>query len=202
MKLQDIVIIRLRMARRELHLSQVQASTKVGLSQTAWANYETGARGVSLAMLDRISRAFGKPVKVIWTREDDLRHGFFRSPCLQELEAGAQDRLVGLLRDLKRQGKRVVGYGATSKSTTVINYCGITTGLVEFISDTTPIKQGKLSPGAHIPVRPYEEFARNYPDYALLFAWNHSGEIMEKEDAFRASGGKWIVYVPGVAVLD
>ena len=58
------------------------------------------------------------------------------------------------------QGKRVVGYGATSKSTTVTNYCGITPDHVEFISDTTPIKQGKLSPGAHIPVRPYAEFVR------------------------------------------
>ncbi len=58
--------------------------------------------------------------------------------------------------DLKAQGKRVVGYGATSKSTTVTNYCGITPDLVEFISDTTPIKQGKFSPGQHIPVVPYE----------------------------------------------
>jgi methylation protein EvaC len=73
---------------------------------------------------------------------------------------------------------------------------------VEFISDTTPIKQGKLSPGAHIPVRPYEEFRANYPDYALLFAYNHSKEIMAKERPFMAAGGKWIVYVPKVQVLS
>ena len=109
---------------------------------------------------------------------------------------------MALLRSLKAQGKRVVGYGATSKSTTITNYCGITPDLVEFISDTTPIKQGTFSPGAHIPVRPDEEFGRKYPDYALLFAWNHAKEIMENEKAFRASGGKWIVYVPQVAILD
>ena len=114
----------------------------------------------------------------------------------------SRDQLMALLHEFKEQGKRVVGYGATSKSTTITNYCGITPDLVEFISDTTPIKQGKFSPGAHIPVRPYEEFMSNYPDYALLFAWNHAREIMEKEDAFRASGGKWIVYVPNVAVQD
>ena len=62
------------------------------------------------------------------------------------------------MKRLRREGKRVVGYGATSKSTTVTNYCGITPDHVEFISDTTPIKQGKLSPGAHIPVKPYAEF--------------------------------------------
>lgn len=120
----------------------------------------------------------------------------FRRNC-----ESSRTKLMGLLHDLKAGGKRVVGYGATSKSTTITNYCGITPDLVEFISDTTPIKQGKVSPGAHIPVRPYEEFVRDYPDYALLFAWNHSREIMEKEEAFRKSGGKWIVYVPEVAVL-
>ena len=121
----------------------------------------------------------------------------FRMNC-----ENSRDGLMKLLKDLKAQGKRVIGYGATSKSTTITNYCGITPDLVEFISDTTPIKQGKYSPGAHIPVRPYEEFVQNYPDYALLFAWNHAHEIMEKEDAFRAGGGKWIVYVPKVKVLD
>jgi methylation protein EvaC len=73
---------------------------------------------------------------------------------------------------------------------------------VEFISDTTPIKQGKLSPGAHIPVRPYRDFVARYPDYALLFAWNHANEIREKETAFVAAGGRWIVYVPEVAIVS
>ena len=110
--------------------------------------------------------------------------------------------LMQTLNELSEQGKRVVGYGATSKSTTVTNYCGITPQHVEFISDTTPIKQGKLSPGAHIPVRPYQEFTRAYPDYALLFAWNHAAEIREKEQAFVAFGGRWIVYVPDVEVIS
>lgn len=113
----------------------------------------------------------------------------------------SKDSLMALLRDLSRQGKRIVGYAATSKSTTIINYCGIRTDLIEFISDTTPIKQGKFSPGAHIPVRPYEEFLKNYPDYALLFAYNHAKEIMAKEQKFVESGGKWIVYVPEIKVL-
>ena len=114
---------------------------------------------------------------------------------------GSRDKLIALLHDLKSQGKRVVGYGATSKSTTVTNYCGITPDLVEFISDTTPIKQGKFSPGTHIPVRPYADFASRYPDYALLFAWNHGEEIMQKEQNFQAAGGKWIVYVPEVKII-
>ena len=101
---------------------------------------------------------------------------------------------------LKNKGNKIVGYAATSKSTTVINYCGITPDLVEFISHTTPIKQGKFSPGAHIPIRSHVEFEENYPDYALLFAWNHAAEIMEKEEKFRDFGGKWIFYVPNLEV--
>jgi methylation protein EvaC len=109
--------------------------------------------------------------------------------------------LIEILTKAREQGKRVVGYGATSKSTTVINYCGITPELVEYISDTTPIKHGKYSPGAHIPIRPYEDFVANYPDYALLFAWNHSEEITAKEQRFRDADGQWIVYIPSVRVI-
>lgn len=113
----------------------------------------------------------------------------------------SRDDLMGVLNRLKGGGKTVVGYGATSKSTTVTNYCGITPEHVAWISDTTPIKQGKLSPGAHIPVRPYEEFVKNHPDYALLFAWNHAAEIREKETAFTAAGGKWLYFVPKVEIV-
>jgi methylation protein EvaC len=113
----------------------------------------------------------------------------------------SRDSLMALLNDVRKQGKMIVGYAATSKSTTIINYCGITTDHIEFISDTTPVKHGKFSPGAHIPVRPYEEFLANYPDYALLFAYNHAKEIMANEQKFMKSGGKWIVYVPTVQVL-
>ena len=114
----------------------------------------------------------------------------------------SRDRLMSLLSEIKDSGKRIVGYAATSKSTTIINYCGITSDHIDFISDTTPVKQGKLSPGAHIPVRSYKEFLVNYPDYALLFAYNHAKEIMAKEQRYMESGGKWIVYVPKVQVLE
>jgi methylation protein EvaC len=113
----------------------------------------------------------------------------------------SRSKLVALLKDLKAQGKKVAGYAATSKSTTILNYCGIGPDLIEYICDTTPIKQGKLSPGVHIPVVPYESFKTNPPDYAVLLAWNHAEEIMAKEKEYVAAGGKWIVHVPDVKVL-
>jgi methylation protein EvaC len=119
----------------------------------------------------------------------------FRRDC-----ESSRDSLMDLLEKLRVDDVRVVGYGATSKSTTVTNYCGITPDHIEFISDTTPTKQGKFSPGAHIPVRPYEDFVKDYPDFAVLFAWNHAAEISEKEEAFLRSGGRWITFVPEVGV--
>ena len=96
---------------------------------------------------------------------------------------------------------RVAGYGATSKSTTILNYCGIGPDMVEYISDTTPIKQGKYSPGMHIPIKPYEFFLNDPPDIAILFAWNHAREIMAKEKAFISQGGRFISHVPHVGYL-
>ena len=113
----------------------------------------------------------------------------------------SRSKLVALLKDLKAHGKTVAGYAATSKSTTVLNYCGIGPDLIDYICDTTPIKQGKLSPGMHIPVVPYETFKSNPPDYAVLLAWNHAEEIMAKEKDYVAAGGKWIAHVPEVKVM-
>jgi methylation protein EvaC len=112
-----------------------------------------------------------------------------------------RDDLVALLTDLKAKGERVVGYGATAKSATVTNFCGIGPDLVEFITDTTPAKQHRLAPGSGIPVRPAGDFADPYPGHALLFAWNHAEEIRANETAFAAAGGRWIMYVPDVHIV-
>jgi methylation protein EvaC len=149
------------------------------------------------------SRTVSAKVDELLARE--LALGLDRQETYLQFKANCESSRAALMQtlaSLRAQGKRVVGYGATSKSTTVTNYCGITAAQVEFISDTTPIKQGRLSPGAHIPVKPYDEFVKSYPDYALLFAWNHAAEIREKEQSFIGAGGRWIVYVPEVKIVS
>ncbi len=113
----------------------------------------------------------------------------------------SKDDLTALLKSIKADGKKIAGYAATSKSTTILNYCKIGPELVDYISDTTPIKQNKYSPGMHIPVVPYSHFEKNPPDYAILFAWNHFEEIMKKEKQFLENGGKWITHVPDVRIV-
>jgi methylation protein EvaC len=111
-----------------------------------------------------------------------------------------RQRLRALLEELSADGAVIAGYGATAKSTTLLNYCGLSPRHVAFISDNTPAKVGKLSPGAHIPIVLPEEFRSRQPDYALLLAWNHRAEIEAKEQDFRRRGGKWIIYVPEVRI--
>ena len=113
----------------------------------------------------------------------------------------SRKNLLNIIIDVRKQGKTIVGYAATSKSTTIINYCGITNKHIDYICDTTPLKQNKFSPGAHIPVKPYEEFQKEYPDFALLFGYNHSKEIMEKEQNYMKQGGQWILYTPKIEIL-
>lgn len=109
--------------------------------------------------------------------------------------------LVSLLQNLRDDGQRVVGYGATSRSATVLNYCGIGPDLLPMVCDSTPEKQGRVTPGSRIPVCPPDTFSDPFPDYALLFAWNHAEEIMAKETLFQEKGGRWILYAPQVRTV-
>ena len=99
------------------------------------------------------------------------------------------------LKKLKKMGKKICGYAATSKSTTVLNYCNLNTDIIDFICDTTNEKIGKFSPGMHIPIVPVSYFHENLPDVAYLFAWNHKEEIFSKEKEFLNKGGKWFSHV-------
>lgn len=136
--------------------------------------------------------------------EEDVR-GLTDHATYETFAANVHDtrrELTALLDGLRKEGRRVVAYGATAKSATVTNFCDIKPDQVSFVCDTTPDKQGRLTPGAHIPVVGPEAFRDPYPDYALLFAWNHAEEIMANEQEFRANGGKWILYVPNVRVVE
>ncbi len=108
--------------------------------------------------------------------------------------------LKNTLLNIKKTNNKIIGYGATSKSTTLLNYADIGTDIIDYISDTTPTKINKFSPGMHIPIKPYSQFAEDKPPYALLLAWNHKKEIFAKEDKYRKEGGKFITYFPRVKV--
>ncbi|MFW9856166.1 MAG: class I SAM-dependent methyltransferase [Candidatus Thorarchaeota archaeon] len=110
--------------------------------------------------------------------------------------------LISLLRDLKSQGKDIVGYGAAAKGNTLLNYCKIGAEYLDYIIDNTPFKQGLYSPGMHLPIKPPSAFLRHKPDYALILAWNWAKEIMNKEKEYKSLGGKFILPLPKPTIID
>jgi len=131
------------------------------------------------------------------TLEEDLKLNSFNT----YLKFGVRVRniklqLTSLLKRLKKERNRIIGYGAAAKGNTLINYCKIGTDILDYIIDNTPFKKGLYTPGMHIPVVPSDRILRDVPDYALLLAWNYLGEILEKEQKYRELGGKFIVPIP------
>ena len=110
----------------------------------------------------------------------------------------SKQELLDMLHKFKNKNKKVISYGATSKSTTVFNYCDIGPDLIEYITDTTPEKQGKYSPGMHIPIISPEEGFDNTVDFAFLGAWNFAEEIKKKEIYFK---GRFFTHVPSVGFV-
>ena len=108
---------------------------------------------------------------------------------------------VKLLNDLKSKNKKIVGYGAPAKGTTLLNFYEVGPKIIDYIIDTTPIKQGLYVPGVHIPIYHPEKLYQSKPDYILLLAWNYADTILEKEKDLREMGVKFIIPVPEVKIV-
>ena len=155
-------------------------SNRIWVKKTRFANPDDSVtRNLEIEQIFRID-------------EEDTLHRF-----AERVQQSRQD-LINLLYRCRELGKRVISYGATSKSTTIFNYCSIGKNLIEYITDTTPEKQGKYSPGVHIPIISPEDGFNSSVDFAFLGAWNFSREIKEKEKDFK---GKFITHVPIVGLV-
>lgn len=114
--------------------------------------------------------------------------------------AGIKRDLMEYLKSLKSQRKRIVGYGAAAKGNVLLNYCGVTSELLSYIVDSIPYKQGRYTPGTHIPIYPEARLAKDRPDYTLLLAWNFADEILKKQVKYRENGGQFIITIPYLRV--
>lgn len=112
-----------------------------------------------------------------------------------------KDDLVALLAKLKQEGKSIAAYGASAKGSTLLNYYGVGADTLDFVADRSTYKQGRLTPGTHIPIVPPEELLKRKPDYTLLLTWNFADEILAQQKAYRDAGGKFIVPIPKVKVV-
>jgi hypothetical protein len=138
------------------------------------------------------------PAIQVWL-DKERDHGLFKSETYDALAARVhliRTELLDLLHSLKVQGKRVAGYGAPAKGNTLLNYYKIGPDTLEYLADRNSLKQGKLSPGMHIPVVSPEKILETQPDYLLILAWNFGDEIMEQQAEFKRRGGKFILPIP------
>jgi hypothetical protein len=135
----------------------------------------------------------------------------------EELEAGFDsyetfthfaDEVLGLKRDLwdllnslSASGQKIAAYGAPAKGSTLLSFFEIGPDTVPYIADKSPLKQGRVTPGTHIPVVPPSHIEEEKPDYMILLAWNFADEIMAQQAAYRAGGGRFIIPVPEVRVV-
>ncbi len=110
--------------------------------------------------------------------------------------------LLRFLMAAKEDGKSVVGYGAPAKGNTLLNFCGVRTDFIDYTVDRNPNKQDRLLPGTRIPIRGPEAIAETRPDYVLILPWNIKDEVMTQMAGVREWGGKFVVPLPEVAVLD
>lgn len=109
--------------------------------------------------------------------------------------------LVQLLWGLRMKNKSVVGYGASAKGNIILNYCRIGPETLDYVVDSIPYKQGKFTPGMHIPIFPEEKLLKDQPDYTLLLAWNFADEIIKKQAEYRKRGGKFILALPKLTIV-
>ncbi len=116
--------------------------------------------------------------------------------------ASTKRDLLTVLIALKNEGKSICGYGAPGKGNTLLNYCGIGTDFLDFTVDRNPYKHGRYTPGMHIPILPVEALVEARPDYVLILPWNLKDEIVRQMHQIAAWGGKFIVPIPHVMVID
>ena len=168
---------------------------------------EIPTHGGSIRIYLRHREDESKPVSsaVIDLRNRELSAGLDRMETyadFAEQVCESKRALLELLIRLRREGKRVAGYGAPGKGNTLLNYCGIRTDFVEFTVDRNPYKHGRFLPGTHIPIYSVDQIRARKPDYVLILPWNLKEEIVSQLAYVREWGAKFIVPIPKAKILD
>ncbi len=149
------------------------------------------------------AHAVGERVIAMRAREHALGYrSIERYRGFGEQVCATKRNLLAFLIDAKCAGKKVVGYGAPGKGNTLLNYCGIRTDFLDFTVDANPYKHGKFTPGTRIPIHAPAAIAEARPDYVLILPWNLRQEIVAQMSHIREWGGRFVVPIPSVEVIE
>lgn len=144
-------------------------------------------------------------LKVINLQKNELQKGYnFKKTFInyaKDVET-TKLNLMSLLHKLKNNENTIVGYGASGRANTLIQYCNIDTNLLDYIIDDSPMKQGYYTPKSHLEIRSRESLKEKMPDYILIFAWSFFNEIIEKNISYLHEGVKFIIPLPEVKIIS
>src|SRR5690606_13164335 len=177
-----------------------------GHGMTIFDVEELWTHGGSLRIYARHAADESRPVseRVLALREREEAAGYRKLETYERFEEQVREtkrKILELLIGAKRQGKRIVGYGAPGKGNTLLNYCGIREDFLDFTVDRNPYKQGRYLPGTHIPIFDPSRIDEVKPDYIFILPWNFKDEIMAQLSHTRQWGAKFIVPIPSPTVL-
>ncbi|MDO9119194.1 MAG: class I SAM-dependent methyltransferase [Nitrospira sp.] len=166
---------------------------------------EISTHGGSLRIYARHDGDGSKPVteRLTALRAKEATEGFATLDHYLSFSEGVNETKRALLEFLikaKREGKKVVAYGAAAKASTLLNFCGVRTDLVDYLVDRSTYKQGHWLPGVHIPIYDPERIKADKPDYVMILAWNLKDEVMAQMAFIRDWGGKFVVPIPKITV--
>lgn len=116
--------------------------------------------------------------------------------------AKVKEAILAFMQQARKEGKRIVGYGAPAKGNTLLNYCGIGTDYIDYTVDRNPHKQGLYLPGTHIPIRAPVQVREDRPDYLFILPWNLTDEIVEQMQHIREWGGQFVAPIPEVRIIQ
>jgi len=167
---------------------------------------ELKTHGGSIRIYGRHAEDVGKTLtpRAIEMRERELQAGYTQLKTYSAFGEQVKEtkrKILEILIDLKRQGKRVVGYGAPGKGNTLLNYCGIRNDFLDYTVDRSPYKHGRFTPGTHIEIFPPEKIRQDRPDYLFILPWNLKDEITRQMSFIREWGGKFIVPIPEAKIV-
>ena len=162
---------------------------------------ELWTHGGSIRIYARPTTDTGRPIgpRVVELRAREEGLGFRNMATYAAFEERVREtkrRILELLIDAKRAGKRIAGYGAPGKGNTLLNYCGIRTDFIDFTVDRNPYKHGRFLPGTHIPCFAPDKIDAEKPDYIFILPWNLKDEIMKQLAHARAWGAQFIIPIP------
>jgi len=168
---------------------------------------ELSTHGGSLRIYARHAQDASKPVssKVTALKAREVEWGvssLAKYQAFAEKVKQTKRKILQFLIEAKDKGKSIAGYGAPGKGNTLLNYCGIRTDFLDYTVDRNPYKQGKYTPGTRIPIYNPERIKETKPDYLFILPWNLKDEIVAQNAFIREWGGKFVVPIPQLLVLD